>query len=256
MSNRYRGYIIGTFRYNLQRTLFGDSNIKCINCGADIFDDSTCMCDSCKQLVVPVEGKTCLRCGSVLPTEEYYCDNCNYSQRYFDKAYSMFVYEGIIPKLMYKVKYGGVASICESLANYLVYLATIHKLQYDIVCAVPMTKIATNKRGYNQAQLLAKYFCDILEKKIFCNCLSKKVETNQQESLDRATRRTNVLNAFACDNSVKGKSVLLIDDVMTTGSTLNECSKVLKKAGAVRVVCLTVASGRIRITLEDNNVSI
>ncbi len=221
--------------------IFSAEDVRCMLCGRDIFDNETGLCDGCLGEVTFNGGKTCKRCGTPLSGLEEYCGNCNFGKVYFDKAYSAFVYERGIKTIIYSVKFGGRGSLCRPLSKYLVYVAHKNKLDFDLVCYVPMTKTAEKRRRYNQARLLAQNFCDILDKDCFSDALTKVKETERQEKLGRKQRLENLAGAYAADKSVKGKKVLVIDDVKTSGATLNECAKALKKAGAVQVVGLTVA---------------
>lgn len=113
-----------------------------------------------------------------------------------------------------------------------------------------MTAAAQKSRGYNQAQLLAESFCDILEKAPPVALLAKIKETQRQETLNKKQREENLVGAFAASAEAKGKNVLLIDDIKTTGSTLNRCAQALKRKGARSVVCITVASREERTAWE------
>lgn len=216
---------------------------KCLLCGVDIFDNATGFCEKCVAKVVFNNGHTCLRCGTkILPTQSF-CANCNFDTVYFDKAYSPFCYEGDFVKLIYQIKFGGHAGIVDVLANYVAFVVNKYQIEFDEVCYVPMTAQSQKERGYNQAQLLAQAYCSLIDKAPL-DALVKKKQTQRQEMLGRAERKKNVDNAFAvADKSkIKNKAILLIDDVKTTGATLNNCAKALKRAGATSVVCVTLAS--------------
>ncbi len=216
---------------------------KCLLCGVDIFDNATGFCEKCVTKVVFNNGHTCLRCGTkILPTQSF-CANCNFDTVYFDKAYSPFCYEGDFVKLIYQIKFGGHAGIVDVLANYVAFVVNKYQITFDEVCYVPMTAQSQKERGYNQAQLLAQAYCSLIDKAPL-DALVKSKQTQRQEMLGRAERKKNVDNAFAvADKSkIKNKAILLIDDVKTTGATLNNCAKALKRAGATSVVCVTLAS--------------
>lgn len=226
---------------NLFQEIVSPAEFKCVSCGADVFDESG-FCSKCLQKVIFNNGKTCLRCGVALRGEENYCGNCAFEKVYFDRAYSPFSYEGTVQKAILQMKFFREATNAKVLARYLVQVATQHNLQFDVVTFVPMTARAQKQRGYNQAQLLAKHFCAIMEANVPQSLLTKMKDTERQEKLDKQARKDNLIGAFAADSTAKGKNVLLIDDIKTTGTTLNECAKVLKQKGALSVVCLTVAS--------------
>lgn len=232
--------------------IFAPIDAKCMECGAEVYD-GTGFCERCKHDVVYNNGKTCKRCGVGIDGEEDYCGNCAFDKIYFDRAYSVFSYEGAVQKSILKMKFGNLGGYAKVFAKYLVFLVNKVGLEYDIVTFAPMRKQSKRKRRYNQAQLLARYFCDILDQTDkLTETVVKVKDTEAQEKLSRTERKTNLVGAYKCVADVKGKRVLVIDDVKTTGATLNECAKVLKRAGASSVVGLTVASRKENFLYENN----
>lgn len=230
--------------------LLAPTDIRCLGCGRDIFDEVG-FCPDCAKDVVFNNGKTCKRCGVAIYGEEDYCGNCAFDKIYFDKAYSVFSYEGAVQKAILEMKFGNLATYAKVFAKYLVFLAEKHNLTYDVVTFAPMSKKSKRKRRYNQAQLLAKYFCDILGKEqLLAETVVKVKDTVPQEKLSKTERKTNLIGAYKACADVKGKRVLVIDDVKTTGATLNECAKVLKRAGATEVIAITVASRKENFIYE------
>ena len=227
-------------------------SFRCIGCGKDVFDE-TAFCPDCAKSVVYNNGKTCKRCGVAIDGAEEYCDNCAFDKLYFDRAYSVFCYDGAVRKAILAMKFNNLASYAKVFAKYLVFLAEKYQVEYDVVTFVPMSKQSLRKRGYNQAQWLARYFCNLMdEDDLLIEALVKTKETASQESLGRTERKTNLTNAYTINADVKGKRVLIIDDVKTTGSTLNECAKVLKKHGATAVYCITIASPKQHFDFEQD----
>ena len=230
--------------------LIAPSEFRCLNCGREVFDGLG-FCAECKQRVVFNNGKTCKRCGVGIDGAEDYCGNCAFDRMYFDKAYSVFSYEGAVRDAILRFKFGGCGNYARVFAKYLAALAVQQDLQFDIVTYAPMSRLAFKKRGYNQAQLLAEHFCDILDCNKKCvKAIVKAKETAPQEKLDRAARKTNLVDTYKCVANVAGKRVLVIDDIKTTGATLNECGKVLKRDGAATVIGLTVAARRENFVYE------
>lgn len=229
---------------------FAPVSIKCLCCGKDIFTDLG-FCDDCLKQVVFNNGKTCKRCGVALDGEEDYCGNCAFDKIYFDRAYSSFSYEGAVRKAILDMKFNGAGLNSKVLSRYLAYTAKVNDLHFDFVTYAPMSKKSQKIRHYNQAKLLAKSFCDILDKKdCLVEAIVKVKETERQESLGKQERKTNLVGSYKINVDVKGKTVLVIDDIKTTGATLNECAKVLKRAGAIRVIGLTVASRKENAAFE------
>lgn len=229
--------------------IFAPANYKCINCGRDVFDDKG-FCQDCVQLLPFNNGKTCPRCGVGIDGAETYCGHCSFDKVYFDKAYSAFHYDGIITKAIVQMKFNNLGSFATVLASHLVDLAQKHDLHFDVVTFAPMSEKSKRARRYNQAELLARAFCEKLQIAEPIQAIIKTKETAPQEKLNRTERKQNLVGAYKINADVLGKTVLVIDDVKTTGSTLNECAKVLKRAGAVTVICLTVASRKEKIPFE------
>ena len=223
---------------------------RCLNCGKEVFDGLG-FCDDCKKSAIPIEGKTCKRCGTSIDGEEDYCGNCAFDKIYFDKGYSAFLYDGAVRGAILKFKFAGYGNFARIFAKYLATVAKKNELEFDIVTFAPMSKNSLKERGYNQAELLAERFCDILKcGDKLCNTIAKIKETERQEKLGRKERKTNLIGSYKCVADVKGKRVLVIDDIKTTGATLNECAKVLKRSGAVKVIGLTLASPKEKFDYE------
>lgn len=225
---------------------------RCLVCGRDIFD-STGFCQECMKAVVFNNGKTCKRCGVGIDGEEDYCGNCAFDKVYFDKSYAVFSYEGVIQHVILEMKFNNKGKYAKVFARYLAFMAVKNKLGFDMVCYPPMSAKSKRVRHYNQSELLAEYFCDILDKSGCCvEALVKVKETERQEQLNKQERKVNLVGSYKLNKeiNVKGKRVLIIDDVKTTGATLNECAKVLKRAGAASVVGLTVSARKESFQFE------
>lgn len=223
---------------------------KCLICGKDIYDELG-FCKDCLQNVVFNNGKTCKRCGVGIDGAEDFCGNCSFDKVYFDKAYAVFSYEGAIQKAILHMKFNGMGRYAKVFARYLAYIANKNNLQFDAVCFPPMSGKSKRQRFYNQSQLLARYFCDIMDcNGCYLDALVKVKETERQEKLNKADRKQNLIGAYKVKADVKGKRILVVDDVKTTGATLNECAKVLKKAGAVSVVGLMVSARKETVPFE------
>lgn len=223
---------------------------SCICCGREIFDDLG-FCQECMQSVVFNNGKTCKRCGVGIDGAEDYCGNCSFDKIYFDKSYAVFSYEDAVQQAILHMKFNGCGRYAKVFAKYLAYLAVANNLQFDAVCFPPMSAKSKRIRRYNQSQLLARFFCDIMDcNDKYLNALAKVKETERQERLNKADRKSNLIGAYKVTADVKGKRVLVIDDVKTTGATLNECAKVLKRKGAAEVVGLMVSARKETVPNE------
>ena len=150
---------------------------------------------------------------------------------------------GPMKEIIHQLKYCGVSELAEILGELI--FQKIKDLDFGknlIIVPVPLNIKKKNIRGYNQAELLAKYLSDRLECD-FADILVRCRNTASQTTLHRRQRLLNLKNAFVCTDSniIRDKTVLLIDDVATTGATLSECSNVLKENGAKKVIGVVAA---------------
>ena len=188
------------------------------------------------------ERYTCRKCLNIL---EYYKEKVYFSSNfgeYLDGILCAFNYKGILKEKMLQLKFHNNKYISKTFGEILSYKITKYNLGADIIVPVPICRKRYFERGYNQSEYIAKYvskFCDIkLEKNIL-----KKVKNNKRQSLlDATERKLNVKDVYAIKEkaNVKGKNILLLDDIYTTGATLNECAKMLKLAGANKIIGITV----------------
>ena len=226
----------------------------CNVCGADVFDDRG-FCQVCFDSLPFNDGKTCKLCGSKLLTEESYCPNCKPDRVFFDRAFSSFDYDDAIKTLLYDFKYGGSKYLAKIFAPYMVATWYESGINADCVTYAPLSQKSFDKRGYNQAELLAKEFCSQTGIPLVKDAVTKIKDPAQQERLKTFERRANLLGAFALgsDYDFVGKTVVVIDDVKTTGTTLSRIAKQLKKAKAAKVYGLTVASARYKLPIGGKN---
>lgn len=227
-------------------------NLQCIICRKELAHaNRKCVCEEC-ETKLPYIVHPCEKCGEEVVGEGRFCEACKFVERDFDKCYSVFNYDGAAKKLVYKLKYEGKKYLAEYMAKYLSDLIVLRNIDFDIVTFVPVCKKRKRRRGYNQAELLANSVA--LDMKVECVELMQRVkETPSQVELSFKDRLENIKDAFVITdkNLVKGKTILVIDDVLTTGATLNECAKVLKKAGANKVIGLTFANTPRAVKFEE-----
>ncbi len=165
--------------------------------------------------------------------------------RYFNELISIFKYEGIIREKILQYKFNDKAYMKNTFAKIILKNKKVCGLlkKYDIIIPVPIHKSRKAQRGYNQTQLIASKIAEYMDIEFCNNVLVKNKNTIAQSKLNRKKRIENIKGAFNILNleKVQGKNVLLFDDIYTTGSTANECSRVLKTAGAKTVGILTIA---------------
>lgn len=232
----------------LTETFFPNS-FTCDICGVETFDGN--LCPDCKKTVTFNFETRCPVCGRKTETAQI-CLECKAQVPIYKRAVSPLVYEGGAILLIARFKNGG-AYLKEYLSSLLAKAAE-ELPKYDCITYVPMTKKAKKRRGYHQTKLLAACLAERTGVPAV-DALEKIRETEVQKGLSRKERANNLKACFKIrDKSlVKGKSVLLVDDVLTTGATADEASRVLLKAGAAQVLVATVASVEYKMIAQKDN---
>ena len=206
--------------------------------------DFNTFCKDCLNQLPMLSGKRCPGCGGELDGALEQCRQClSMPPRPWSKAVSIFKMEELGQKAIYILKFSGNTAMARAIAE-LAYplLNNPEFLQCDMIVPVPLHWIRLLQRGYNQSDVLAKMISGYLH--IPVKTPLKRIRaTTRQATLTREERLKNLKNAFAVPNpqKVAGKSILLIDDVLTTGSTLHACADALRKAGAADIKVFTVA---------------
>lgn len=237
-------------------SLIFPSGLSCILCRKELAEaNRKCVCEEC-EAKLPYIVHPCERCGEEVIGEGRFCEACKYVKRDFDKCYSVFNYADKAKDLVYKLKYENAKYLAEYMAKYLSDMIVSGNIEFDMLTFVPVCKNRKRSRGYNQAQLLAENVAR--DMKVEClNLLDRTKERPSQVKLDFKERLENIKDDFVVrdDANVNGKVVLIIDDVITTGATINECAKILKKAGASKVIGLTFANTPRAVDFEESTKS-
>src|SRR5438094_9657393 len=219
----------------------------CTICGGNVRAGDY-LCNQCEAKVVRIVAPFCQKCsepfeGSI--TSEFTCANCAHRTIYFDAAVSAYRGRGIVRQIIHEFKYGRQIHLRHLVARWLRAALDDERLRggrFDIIVPVPLHATRLRARGFNQASLLAALFS--AQTSISYKTLLERIRyTTTQTALERSERMENLHNAFRLRKNadVRGLRVLLIDDVLTTGSTLSECARVLKRAGALSVLAATAA---------------
>ena len=196
-----------------------------------------------------MEGELCPRCGKSFGSPEalaysplHLCLDCRKKPPVFDQALSVGNFEGPLREAIHQYKYRPCRSLGHPLAMWMTaHLRSLEAI--DLIMPVPLHTSRLRKRGFNQALLLAAPVAKTAAVPLSYDNLVRIRPTRPQVELSGDERLHNVAGAFALKrpDAVAGTSILLIDDVFTTGATMNECSRVLKESGAVHVYALTLA---------------
>lgn len=206
-------------------------------------------CSECWSDFSLMTGPVCPRCGrlfdspeSLTHSPEHCCQNCMKTPSFFDQSLSIGYFEGALREAIHQFKYRPCRALGRPLGTWMA--GSISSLQrIDVIMPIPLHLSRLHLRGFNQALLLA----DSLEQKFSVGCcydnLVRSRPTRPQVELSGEDRIRNVSGAFSLvrPEDVMGRNVLLIDDVFTTGATMNECARILKLSGARQVTALTLA---------------
>lgn len=205
---------------------------------------------ACCSRIIPAEKELCAFCEARLPRlPEPVCRRCGQARAeclcsrgprplYWDGFCAPFYYRDVAAQGIRQMKFRGRADGAVFFAGEMAQTLrrVFPKENLDAVCYVPMTKRKQRERGYNQAALLAKHLAEELQLPLL-HSLVKTRDNRIQHKLKFPERQENVRGIYACRESLTGKRILLVDDIKTTGFTLNACAEALKAAGARRVVC-------------------
>jgi competence protein ComFC len=219
----------------------------CVVCSG-IVEGLEYLCADCRSRAPRITAPFCAKCsepffGAI--TQTFNCANCEHRTLHFDNAVSAYRSRGLVRKLLHDFKYGGQRHLRYPLAEWLSETLNDPRLRgwrFDMLVPVPLHAARERERGFNQAALLAESLATEVAVPL-CPVLERIRYTTTQTAYDRAERMENLQDAFRLrkNRDVRGLRVLLIDDVLTTGSTLSECARTLKAAGAISVHAATAA---------------
>ncbi len=209
---------------------------SCCGCN-EIIPEDEFFCDYCFEMLErTARDKLCIKCG--LPKKN--CD-CAKTVFRFDGCIAPFYTSGAAREAMYRFKFRRKEHIARFFAEQMVLSIkqNLADMDFDAVCYVPLYSTKEWRRGYNQSRLLAKGISEIMGIPLYEGLLSCVRKGKNQHRTLRKYRRDNVKGKYICKRSVNGMKLLLVDDIKTTGATLDECTKQLLSAGADRVYCVT-----------------
>lgn len=221
----------------------------CTICSASV-EAGQYLCAECNDKTTPIVTPFCEICsepflGAI--TSSFTCANCSHRQIHFDAAVAVYRSRGIVRRVIHDFKYGHQIHLRHLVGHWLIEALEDVRLRgrrFDVIVPVPLHPARERERGFNQAALLAHLLS--AKTSIQSRAVLKRIRyTTTQTAFDRTERMENLRNAFRLrqNMSVRHLRVLLVDDVLTTGSTLSECARVLKEAGALSVYAATAARG-------------
>jgi len=199
-------------------------------------------CAECQAATPKITPPFCKTCGSAVVDRDDLCTRCHESPPSFSALRSWTKFAGPVRNAIHRLKYQRDIAMGEMLARPLIQLVMEEDWDIDLVVPVPLSVARKIERGYNQAALLARPLVLATGWSYQPGALKRTKETKSQVGLTLSERHSNVSGAFmATRDWVAGKHILLIDDVTTSGATLESCSRALRAAGALEVYCVTIA---------------
>jgi len=211
---------------------------RCVGCGRE----GAYICSSCRRTIRRILPPICPHCGRPQPGG-ILCPSCVNQQAGADGIRSPFRFEGVIREAVHQFKYRNLRDLSGLLGGMLHDYLRRYPIPADVIVPVPLHPKRLRERGYNQSELLAKELGRLASLPVVENCLSRTKYTSQQATSNSVQDRyRNVAGVFDCqNNSLINKNVVLIDDVATSGATINACARSLKIAGTASVWGLVVA---------------
>ena len=206
-------------------------------------------CRKCMKEVVPVTEPSCKKCGKLIgDAGAEYCEDCagGGSRHLYTQGKCLFLYDGPMRGVMYRFKYGNKRFYARSFAACAVrnHSDWIRRAGIDIILPVPMYRGKEKARGYNQAAVFAKALSEATGIPATDSILIRTVNTVPMKGLSDSARRRNLKNAFHMQsNLVQFKRVLLVDDIYTTGTTVDAAAACLLEGGADAVYCMYICAG-------------
>ena len=219
---------------------------RCPVCDKPVRLAGKLICDTCKNELKYVSEIYCMKCGKPLWEEtQEYCEDCLKKRHKFVQGKSLYEYKSA-SGMIYRFKYGKRREYAEFLGREMAehFSADLKKWGAEMLVPVPIHKSRKRQRGYNQAELLAAEFSRRTGIPMKSNLIVRCKKTVPQKMLNDTERQNNLKRAFKIgQNDVKLSTIIIIDDIYTTGSTVNEMATVLSKAGIDKIYVLTLAIG-------------
>ena len=237
---RTAGFSVKLFKFIINLIL----PVYCLLCKEQLsYQTDTYLCDACRKNLVLISGKVCNKCGR--PFINGICGICREKQFCFSKARASGIYDGSVRECIHFFKYKKKTYLLNTLFEVFLLPNSLDFLSCDLIVPVPLHWIREYSRGFNQAELIGKKISKRFNIPLSKTSLKRTKATPSQTGLSLKERTKNIKGAFSVRNEQKlnGKRILLVDDVMTTGATVNECSRVLLQAGAREILVYTLARG-------------
>lgn len=221
---------------------------RCPICHDIVQPKGELVCCSCAGKIQPIQEPYCKKCGKPIEKEEReYCADCARREHIFEEAAGIFIYDQTMQKSLMKCKYGGRREYLDYYGQMMARHGAkfLKRWQPQAIVPIPLHKTRMCLRGFNQSAELAHALGRELGIPVQEHMLEKNRKTRPQKELEENQRRRNLLGAFSLGKDFHPlRRIVLVDDVYTTGSTVDEAAKCLKKAGAGKIYVLTLCTGK------------
>jgi competence protein ComFC len=229
---------------------------RCLVCGAWL--ESGALCDICVSGFAPLTPPFCTRCGVPIAADSKVCQPCEAgAEPPYDWSQALGQYNGTLRQAIHRLKYDGKTALARPLGTLLAHSLSAspspllidpissQPLKIDVVLPIPLHPARLRQRGFNQAERIAFFMAQERGWQLDSTSLRRVRRTNTQTALRVAERAANVQGAFAVRDPARlsGRTVLLVDDVLTTSATMKEAARVVKEVGATRVCVIALARG-------------
>lgn len=204
------------------------------------------ICGKCLEKLKPINGPICMKCGKPLKEEDEYCFDCKTKKHLYKQGVSVFEYRDIAPSI-YRFKYGGRQEYAFFFGRCMAWKleGRIKQWKAEALVPIPIHPSRKRQRGYNQAELLAKVISARTGVPMRCDIVARRKKTTPQKGLDDVERQNNLKRAFKIiQNDVKLNTIIIVDDIYTTGSTIDAISMEFSRHGVHTVYFITLAVGK------------
>ncbi len=212
------------------------------------WETSRLVCPECSAKLERVCEPACKKCGKPITDERReLCGDCERKKHEFEQGKSVFVYSGLLKNSLYRFKYGNRREYADFYGEEALrlYGKWILNRKIQVIIPIPLHRMRQRTRGYNQAELFARVLGAELDIPVRTDLMLREKNTVPQKELNEAERKNNLKNAFKItENIVHLTYILLVDDIYTTGSTIDAAALALKKAGGTHIYFICVSSGR------------
>jgi len=211
-------------------------------------DEKVYICEKCRKKLFYIESPRCLKCGKPVDNAETeFCYDCSRVKHLYTQGVGVWAYTDEIKNSIYQFKYHNKREYGEfyglELRNQ--YESIIRNWDADVLIPVPLHKSKLRKRGYNQAEIIAKSIGKLMDIPVDSQLVIREKKTLAQKELNDKERLKNLENAFnIVEKVVKYKNVIIVDDIYTTGTTIDACAQILMKSGVSKVYYISLCIGK------------